>query len=415
MIYSPYNIILEKGPHTSWLFNSSSGVICEIENEVLSLYTAGDGVDATAPYYNESIELEILIPRLEEGLSFEPSRKWLTLVISLSEACNLSCYYCFQRDIKKTPFQENSLFQRLLLLVTEYVKTYSTAQGLNVVWFGGEPLLWKTIIADYSYRLVDLCTKLGIGYKASLITNGTLLDPEFIRSLKSFRIAKVQITVDGNKDKFVEYKKGDDRLWSQFHANLPELIKVCDVTLRVNLDKQNIDAVKEYLRDLADNDILDHINIHIARIETDNNKHCLSLEEFYSLKHSLIVFLLKDLHYSRTESLFKDLRSIDIACRLQAPGALVIDSHGGCHKCDEHLGTHSAVSISDPTDVVFSEINKNCLVMLPECRTCPIFPLCRGECPEHWRKEDCQYKINYITSLALMKARTICDQEASDE
>ena len=175
-----------------------------------------------------------------EILATEPSlimpdsndRHRLTLVLSLSEACNLSCYYCFQREVEKSPLQPFPFFPRLLSLIKEYADKEPDLKELRVVWFGGEPLLWKKAVVKYSYQLIDLCERLEIKYIASLITNGTLLDHGFISAIDSLRIRTVQITVDGDRGTFTTYKKGNDSLWHQLNAALPELVKVAMVTLR---------------------------------------------------------------------------------------------------------------------------------------------------------------------------------------
>ncbi len=415
MLFSAYNIILERGSLSSLLFNTSSGVICELENEVLSLYENSPDISSDNPYYDELVDLEILSPAPYRGLPDSKDKHRLTIILSLSEACNLSCFYCFQREVEKSLLQTFSFFPRLLSLIEEYADKEPDLKELRVVWFGGEPLLWKKEIGEYSHQLIDLCERLGIKFFASLITNGTLLDRDFICALDSLRIRTVQITVDGDKDTFTTYKKGTGSLWHQLNTALPELVKVATVTLRINLDRQNYDALEHYLKELADSGILDNVNIHIARIETSDDSHSLSQKEFYAKKLQLIRYLLTHLHYSRTESLFKDLQAVDTSCRLMSSGSLVIDSKGRCHKCDEKVGTQSSVSITDTPGTIIQEINRNYLESHPDCIQCPIYPICRGECPEHWSKEDCKYKIDYLSSLALMKAKNQCEQDLGDE
>lgn len=410
MLFSAYNIVLERGAQSSLLFNTSSGVICELENDVLSSYENSQTISSDNLYYDDLVDLEILAPEPSRTMPDSNDRHRLTLVLSLSEACNLSCYYCFQREVEKSLSQPFLFFPRLLSLIEEYADKEADLKELRIVWFGGEPLLWKTAIVKYSYQLIKLCERLEIKYIASLITNGTLLDHDFISAIDNLRIRTVQITVDGDKDTFTKYKKGNDRLWHQLNAILPQVVKVSTVTLRINLDRQNYDAIKQYLKELADAGILDSVNIHIAKIETSNNSHSLSQKEFYAKKLQLIGHLLTHLHY-RTDSLFKDLQAIDTSCRLMSSGSLVIDSKGGCHKCDEKVGTQSSVSITDTSGSIIHEIDRNYLEIHPDCIQCPIYPICRGECPEHWRKKDCMDKVEYISSLALLKAKTFSGQD----
>ena len=69
--------------------------------------------------------------------------------------------------------------------------------GLDVVWFGGEPLLFPGIIESLSERLISVCDEFDADYHARIITNGWLLTEENARLLERAKVDFIQTTLDG--------------------------------------------------------------------------------------------------------------------------------------------------------------------------------------------------------------------------
>lgn len=81
--------------------------------------------------------------------------------------------------------------------LADRMMTFFGAQNMNVMWFGGEPLLAPDVIEKMTGRLKALTEDRGGEYRASIITNGYFLSEENIAMLERCNIDIVQVTLDG--------------------------------------------------------------------------------------------------------------------------------------------------------------------------------------------------------------------------
>lgn len=126
-----------------------------------------------------------------------------TLVINLTNQCNLSCQYCYEfgEDKVATPegkpkFME---FETAKQSVDFLFAEAGTRKQVHITFFGGEtlmnfPLLKK--IVDYSR---EEAAKRGVAIDYSLTTNATLLRPDIIEYLSENAIG-VTVSMDGPKE-----------------------------------------------------------------------------------------------------------------------------------------------------------------------------------------------------------------------
>lgn len=403
MFFSYYNIVLQENLDTVVLFSSQTGAICEVEREVYDLYVNNrTSIGDTFPYLNEFLELGFVTPADDLFETESISQDTLTMILSLSERCNLSCYYCFEKRNSASAVTEKELSDSLLTVLEKETEINPDIRSVKVVWFGGEPLLKKDSITRLSSLFISACEKKGIEYESSIITNGTLIADDFINGMDRCCIRHVQITVDGGLDAFIKNKQGNELLWSKLYKALCLLHDKCDVTLRINLDKRNMNSIKLFLSKLSQDNILDSFGITIARIDTDNPELSLTYREYCKKKLEIVNYLFDNLHYNNDDSLFKELIPIDRACAIMDYGAVVVDSNGFCHKCEDSVGKSSRISVSDVEGCI-NLINQSHITIKDTCQSCSMFPLCRGGCPIHWNMLNCESKQKYIKDLALLK------------
>jgi radical SAM protein with 4Fe4S-binding SPASM domain len=98
-----------------------------------------------------------------------------SLHVELTEKCNQDCYYCYNNsgaNLKKTEISEEMLFPAISEL---------SEKGLEVVELtGGEPLLHPNF-----FNILEFCCK---NIKlVSVLTNGTLVDKNFVSRLKKIQ------------------------------------------------------------------------------------------------------------------------------------------------------------------------------------------------------------------------------------
>lgn len=121
---------------------------------------------------------------------------FLKLILLPTERCNFRCVYCYE-DFSKGQMPRP---------VIDGVKALLDHRGsglrkLEISWFGGEPLLAKSVIYELSTHAAALHTRFpGITYSANMTTNGYLLDLSTAEALVSLGVTWYQISLDGPKE-----------------------------------------------------------------------------------------------------------------------------------------------------------------------------------------------------------------------
>lgn len=141
-----------------------------------------------------------------------------TFFLRISARCNLDCDYCYvfkHRDSawKNYPsVMTDDTITKFCSRLKEYLTNHKSIEDINIVFHGGEPLVFGT---NHLLKTIDTIDS-GIGDQAcmhySLQTNGTLLTEEFVSEC-SKRDIGISISIDGMKsvhDKHRKYKNGTE-------------------------------------------------------------------------------------------------------------------------------------------------------------------------------------------------------------
>ena len=117
----------------------------------------------------------------------------MKLTLMPTEKCNFRCTYCY----------EDFLLGRMPRRVVEGVKALLTSRApdlatLHLSWFGGEPLLAPTIIAEICAHAQALAAEHpGLRYSSSMTTNASRLDGPLFEQLVELGVRGYQISLDG--------------------------------------------------------------------------------------------------------------------------------------------------------------------------------------------------------------------------
>jgi len=117
----------------------------------------------------------------KHGLKIMKTGIPLYVVFDVTNKCNLKCIHCYSSKYDKE-LTKNDLFHIIDML-------YRNGAGI-IDFGGGEPLLRDDIFEILSYSKK-------IGLYTSISTNGTLLDKDCVKRLKSINIDHVCISLDG--------------------------------------------------------------------------------------------------------------------------------------------------------------------------------------------------------------------------
>ena len=172
------------------------------------------------------------------GLVDSYSRRIDYLRISVTDRCNLRCFYCMPASgIQRVPSQE-------ILKYEELIEIVKCACDLGIGKFritGGEPLVRKGIIG-----FIEKLAGLGIDF--SLTTNGILLN-RYARDLFNAGLSRINISLDTLKEiRFNRITGGGD---------IREVFSGIDAVRKLNFSPVKINVV--VMRRINDDEITDFI------------------------------------------------------------------------------------------------------------------------------------------------------------
>ena len=117
--------------------------------------------------------------------------KHFVLQWHISEACNLKCKHCYQKDHKPVQLE----YEQLINILDQYKELLSELKmpgHINLT--GGEPL-----VSPFLYPLLERFKSDKELYSFSLLTNGILIDPTVAHKLAQYRPAYIQVSLDGDR------------------------------------------------------------------------------------------------------------------------------------------------------------------------------------------------------------------------
>ena len=127
--------------------------------------------------------------------------EWTSIQLVLTNQCNLACKYCYCSRTNDFPLKKEIMSQETLRKSIELLfKKSGTAPKLNIVFFGGEPLLQKALIIYGVKYGNQLAKQYGKEITFSMTTNGVLVDDEIIKVIKDNKFA-VMVSLDGDEEK----------------------------------------------------------------------------------------------------------------------------------------------------------------------------------------------------------------------
>ncbi|PWB71243.1 hypothetical protein C3F09_08065 [candidate division GN15 bacterium] len=384
-------------------FNARSGAVALLDSSNYSTYERLAGkiqTHATGPLTPEEEEL---LKQLRYGLfacdddfseldwlKFEHNRarfneSTLSLVIAPTMACNMACPYCYEGS------KQGRMSGETMQAVIDFVKQRAgSLNGLNVDWFGGEPLLAMDIVERLSRSFIDLSETHKFEYTSTIVSNGYLLTPEIIDRLVALKCRAAQVTLDGpsrmhNRKRLLKNGKTS---FDAIIRNLQSAVEKMNISIRVNVDKSfSVEVIQELVDELKQADLHKKVWVNFGMLEAATSvcsniaEDCYGTADFSNVETEYFALLLKE--GFRIQKL---PAPTSVFCMAQQVGCFLIDPDGDLYRCFNHAGdkTKSAGHISAEIDFHHPEFNR--LFRFDpfedsDCRDCTILPICMGSCP----------------------------------
>lgn len=304
-------------------------------------------------------------------------KKISSYTILTTTACNARCFYCFENGKKTEPMT----FEMADKVIAYIEKNYQeNKKKVSIGWFGGEPLFNMGIID----HICSTLTKDKIPYTSGIITNGYLVDEEVARKMKNdWKIGNVQITLDGtedvyNKTKNYIYKDNISpfkKVLNSIRALLNEKIRV---NVRLNLDENNADNLKELIEQLYKEFGNKNFWIYAHVIfEYEDQPETLRSDE----QRALVYQKLQEVEEVLENFGYKDNRGWKylkkVHCMADGGGEVLITPDGKFGVC-EHFTDSDFWGDIDHPDIEHDEYIDGWmeLVKTERCVSCPAYPSC---------------------------------------
>lgn len=377
------------------IYNTNSGGILRLDKENARKYYAlseQTDVDAENMLIKMLMQGKMLVDKsgkeeLEEVLLENKMARYggdqIGLTIAPTMACNFRCPYCYEKG-KEYVTMDRSTIDKTKEYFRQLKEEY---KYIDITWYGGEPLLAFDIIQELMEEVYDDFERDHVFVGA--VTNGYLLTKDIVTAMKALNICSIQVTIDGPPEIHNERRKlpsGEDTFFVILEniKNALEIYPELSITIRINVDKTNIDRVDEIETHLKSFGLLDKVGVYVAPVtninETCEDSDCFNVKEF--ALEEIKLMKRKGMEYYQMP-----VRSVYM-CGAVASNSLLIDAKGDFYKCWDDVGDEG-----EKVGSLFQAeegINRNMLKWLShsieqdeECMQCAYLPVCMGGCANY--------------------------------
>ena len=397
---SQFNVWVADGP-VHHVYNGVSGATVRVpadQRKPITDFLTGDDqalvdatlvralVDSRMIVTDDADEIALLRRRYAETRRNQ-GRFHLTVVTSLG--CNFACPYCF--EAKHPSLMDEPVQARLLQIVENKL---ATAGELSVLWYGGEPLVGRDALLRLSDGFRHRAATAGARYNAAIVTNGYLLTPEVAALLCAHDVKAAHITLDGPADTHDRRRPltGGRGTFDAVLANVVAAADVLPLSIRVNLDTDNVDAYEELLTQLADAGLAGRVTVYPAQVvapagdaaapSAGYQTRCLGRAAYAAVERQFFTAA------RRLGFAVPGLPGpVGAPCTAVRDNELVVGSRGELYKCTETVGNPAEVVGNLLTWPRAGDRLLRWLTYEPfddeECRSCPALPVCMGGCAHH--------------------------------
>jgi uncharacterized protein len=326
-----------------------------------------------------------------------------TMVLNVTNQCNLSCEYCYEYGEDRIVDTENGRQPKFMSEETarqsvDFMLKESGANRMaHVTFFGGETLLNFPVLKKTIAYARQRAAELGKEVDFSLTTNATLLKPDIIEFLAENRVG-VTISIDGPKevqDKFRVFHNGTGS-YDIVAPKIKELLKrhrSRPIGARVTLTSGKMD-VKRIYRHLTEE--IGFWEVGFAPVTTSpNRRHAISdsgydemLEQFRDLAYDFLEASVADRHhgFSNVKETLEELhKGVSKAYPCGAGlGLLGVATDGDVALCHRFAGSdaHQLGTVRDGIDRSAQQgfLEQHHIANKTDCSRCWARPLCSGGC-----------------------------------
>lgn len=308
-----------------------------------------------------------------------------TAIVVLSLDCNLGCKYCYEGSRKGKHYMSPETADDFIAFVKS--GALKDMEGVNITFYGGEPLLSRDTITHISKNMRKIAKAEDLEFSFSFITNGTLLTPQLVKTLKPLGMRAASVTLDGPKevhDLCRPFKSGAGS-FDVIVRNIRDVCSMTDVQVGGNYTRENYQEFPRLLDYFLETGLtpkkissvkLDPVFRESSEFSSpDFLGGCTSIDEAWLMEAG--VFL-------REEILKRGYRTPAIepvVCMMELRSSVVVNYNGDLYKCPGLVGRDefragalkSGIFDYGARHALDNWKNETCL-------SCSYLPLCFGGC-----------------------------------
>src|SRR6266852_8672097 len=347
----------------------------------------------------------------ETGVPDEPPRRQMppqnfpltTMVLNVTNQCNLACTYCYEYGEDKIVDTENGKKAKFMTEQTarESVDFMLREAGSNrtahLTFFGGETLMNFPVLESTIRYARERAAEMGKEVDFSLTTNATLLRPEIVEFLAENRVG-VTISIDGPKemqDQFRVFSNGKGS-YDIVAPKIRELLRrhrSRPIGARVTLTSQTLD-IRKIFRHLTEE--IGFWEVGFAPVTTSpNRKYAIAdegfdamLGQFQALAAEFLEAAVQNRHhgFSNVKDTLEEIhKGVSKAYPCGAGlGLIGVSTDGDVALCHRFAGSdeHKLGTVRDGVDpeAQIAFLEKNHIADKTDCSKCWARPLCSGGC-----------------------------------
>lgn len=378
----------------TYLLNSFTRAYAPVPTDVAKLLQSGTLPD---DYRDDLVAMGALVEdaSAQQAVAYEIaqdeqlSTSKLTLVLPLTQACNLSCGYCYQvihgefrgDSARKLDGWTDEKIQTVARFAAQQIAEVGYRE-LRVRWYGGEPLVRPDIFSKFTDALLGVCQSAGVPLTGHIVTNGVLLDEPKAELLRRAGVDRLEISLDGppsSHNKLRPTAKGGDSYEAVLNGIKFAAERFPTVIFRTNVHSENVSLIEGWLRGLGDEIRNKRIFLKFKLVEGDAtnrlgyDEFCQHLVGIYSAARELGLNLIETRLNTET-------------CPAIKRSYYIIESDLRVFKCPQNLGTEYHVGAIAPDGAFLDTERLKHWVNFrvtddASCTSCAHLPHCNGGCP----------------------------------
>lgn len=419
-------------PNKLLIFSTKKGSSLLIDNDIYENLKKSNFKKINKEFIEILLDNQIIVSSDEDEFSIIMSENdnirenidVLSMTIQPSANCQLGCNYCAQSHSKV--YADDNIIKKYIERILYFLNLGKEYKGVNITWYGGEPLTGLKSIKKASEQLIKICEEKNLFYSASMVTNGLSLKSDVFQELVSkYKVRDFQITLDGTAEIHNKrrYTKSNRKTFDIIFQNIIDCTqtpsyqnKEGGITIRINIDKSNVAFVDPLLEYIIERKINEYVGISFAPIVdwggNDAGKDSLSNEEFAKKEIEWLLYCFDN------KIKFSNLlpKRTHYACMVERQDSEVYDAFGNIYTCWEFpytetygIDSHKIGNLKDSYSSYNSHAtlrNWSDVIKSGEtwCKECNHLPICAGSCPKSWHEGTpaCpEFKFNFKEKLIL--------------